>query len=102
MPAKFQVLLATHRFTRATITWQETLGYTYDTQDMDWGTFENLFREAYFNPHHRRSIADEFESLHQGDLTVTEYYNRFIELSQYCLAGMRIDSFPCTNTLSKA
>ena len=84
---KYQILFVAHRFFGTTITWWETLSYTYDTQGMTWETFENLFREAYFKPHHRWAIADEFKALHQGDMTVTEYYNRFMELSQYCLTG---------------
>ena len=63
-----------------------SLGYTYDTQGMDLETFENLFRESYFNPHHRWSIANEFESLYQGDMAMTEDYNRFIEQAQYYMA----------------
>ena len=49
--------------------------------------FENLFWESYFNPHHCRAIADEFESLYQEDMKVIEYYNCLIELAQYCMAG---------------
>ena len=50
---------------------------------MDYETFERLFREAYFNSYHRRATTDEFEDLYQGDMTVTEYYNRLMELAQY-------------------
>ena len=64
-----------HRFIEAVITWWETLSYTYDTQGMTWEIFENLFRKAYFNPHHCWTIADEFEALYQRDMTVIEYYN---------------------------
>ena len=71
-PVEFEVLFTAHRFTGVTITWWETLGYTYDTQGITWEIFESLFREAYFNPHHRRAITDEFEALYQGDMMVKE------------------------------
>ena len=29
---------------------------------------------------------DEFDALYQRDMTVTEYYNRFMELAKYCMA----------------
>ena len=51
-----------------------------------------MFREAYFNLHHRHAIINEFKALYQGDMTVTEYYNQFIELSQYYL--MRNENSP--------
>ena len=78
---EFQVLFGTHRFAGVAITWWETLSYTYDTQGMTWEIFENLFRKAYINLHHCRAIADKFEALHQRDMTMTKYYNRFMELS---------------------
>ena len=84
---EYHVTFAAHRFIRVAITWWETLSYTIGTEEMTWDVFENLFREVYFNPHHRRAIADKFEALYQRDMTVTEYHNRFMELAQYCMAG---------------
>ena len=49
--------------------------------------FENLFGESYLNAHHHWASADDFEFLYQGDMTVTKYYNRFMELAQYCMTG---------------
>ena len=87
MPVEYHVSFAAHWFISASITWWETLGYTYNTQGMDWETFENLFRESYFNAHHHWAIIDDFEFLYQDDMTVTEYYNRFMDLAYYCMAG---------------
>ena len=56
---------------------------------MTWDTFERLFKENYFNIDHRQAIAKEYKTLHQGSMTITEYYNRFIELAQYARAGTR-------------
>ena len=58
----------------------------YWYREMNWDVFENLFWEAYFNPHHRRAIMNEFEAFYQRDMTVTKYYNQFMELAQYCMA----------------
>ena len=32
-------------------------------------------------------IADELKYLYQGDMTVIEYYNRFMELAKYYMVG---------------
>ncbi|KAL5855013.1 hypothetical protein ACOSQ4_004815 [Xanthoceras sorbifolium] len=45
--------------------------------------FEGLFRDNYFNAGHRRMLADMFENIEQGGMTVNEYYTRFMELSQF-------------------
>ena len=42
--------------------------------------------ENYFNADHRQSITDEFEFLYQGSMTVTDFYNRLMELAQYARA----------------
>ena len=76
MPTEYHFSFATQLFINAIITWWETLGYTYNTQGMDWETFENLFRDPYFNPHHRWVIVDEFEFLFKGDMMVGVFVNR--------------------------
>ena len=50
--------------------------------------FENLLKESYFNAHHFRAIADEFEFLYEGDIIVIECYNHFMELAQHCIGGI--------------
>lgn len=59
------------------------MGYTYDTSNMDWVTFERLFHKTYFNVNHCRPFSNKFEHLAQRSMTVTVYYNRLMELSQY-------------------
>ncbi|KAL5775665.1 hypothetical protein ACOSP7_013222 [Xanthoceras sorbifolium] len=49
----------------------------------DWKALEGLFRDNYFNAGHRRMLADMFENIEQGGMTVNEYYTRFMDLSQY-------------------
>ena len=74
-PAEYHVPFAAHKLSSTARTWWETIGYTYDTRTMTWEVFERLFIENYFNADHQR--------LEQGSMTVTNYYNRFIELAQY-------------------
>ncbi|KAL5777439.1 hypothetical protein ACOSP7_010365 [Xanthoceras sorbifolium] len=50
---------------------------------VDWEVFDGLFRDNYFNAGHSRMLADMFENIEQGGMTVNEYYTRFMELSQY-------------------
>ena len=69
---EYHVTFAAHQFTGAAITWWETLNYTYGIEEMTWDVFENLFWEAYFNPHHRRAIADV---PHPLNLTMPLLYN---------------------------
>ena len=63
-PAEYSISFATNYFTDTVITSWEMLGYTYDTQGMNWKAFENLFRESYFNSNYCGVIADEFELLY--------------------------------------
>ena len=48
---------------------------------MTWDVFERLFKANSFNADHRQAIVEEYETLHQGSMTVTEYYNWFMELA---------------------
>ena len=54
---------------------------------MTWDVFERFFKANSFNADHRQAIVEEYETLHQGSMTVTEYYNRFMELAQYARVG---------------
>ena len=48
---------------------------------MNWEVFKRLFTENYVNVDHRQALANEFERLEQGSMTVTDYYNCFMELA---------------------
>ena len=81
MPVEYYVSFVAHWFTDAAIIWWETLDYTYNSKGIDWETFDNFFRESYFNVHHRQAIANEFEFLHQRDMIVIKCYKHFMELA---------------------
>ena len=86
-PDELHVPFTAHRLTTGALTWWETIRYTHDVRTMTWDVFERLFKENYFNANHRQAIAEEYETLYQGFMTVTECYNRFMELAQYARAG---------------
>ncbi|KAL5745528.1 hypothetical protein ACOSP7_026674 [Xanthoceras sorbifolium] len=65
------------------VIWWENLAIQRGMTGVDWEVFEGLFREYYFNAGHRMMLADMFENIEQGGMTVNEYYTRFMELSQY-------------------
>ena len=50
---------------------------------MNWAQFEELFLEKYFPEPVQQEMAQEFLSLKQGTMTVTQYASRFEALSRY-------------------
>ncbi|KAM6548126.1 hypothetical protein CsatB_019802 [Cannabis sativa] len=68
--------------------WWETLSRTMETDGMTWREFEEVFREQYFSPSHRRALIGVFDGLRQGDMTVNEFYMKFLELSSYAYPGV--------------
>ncbi|XP_074270953.1 uncharacterized protein LOC141594864 [Silene latifolia] len=52
--------------------------------DIPWTGFKTAIREHFVPEHIRHKLRAEFDSFTMaGDLTVTEYYHRFLELSRY-------------------
>ncbi|KAL5755253.1 hypothetical protein ACOSP7_023473 [Xanthoceras sorbifolium] len=82
-PSEFWVDFAVYRLTGDAVIWWENLAIQRDMTGVDWEVFEGLFRDNYFNVGHRRMLADMFENIEQGGMTVNEYYTKFMELSQY-------------------
>ncbi|KAL5784206.1 hypothetical protein ACOSQ2_006598 [Xanthoceras sorbifolium] len=82
-PSEFWVDFAVYRLTGDAVIWWENLSIQRDMTGVDWEVFEGLFRDNYFNVGHRRMLADMFENIEQGGMTVNEYYTKFMELSQY-------------------
>ncbi|KAL5808204.1 hypothetical protein ACOSQ3_028895 [Xanthoceras sorbifolium] len=80
-PSEFWVDFAVYRLTGDAVIWWENLSIQRDMTGVDWEVFEGLFRDNYFNAGHRRMLADMFENIEQGGMTVNEYYTRFMELS---------------------
>ena len=51
--------------------------------DMTWEKFKEIFRSKYFTAPIRALKLNEFIQLRQGNMTVTEYINKFEQLSVY-------------------
>ncbi|XP_060974615.1 uncharacterized protein LOC133039710 [Cannabis sativa] len=87
-PKEYQVTFAVSKLEGGAADWWETLSRTMETDGMTWREFEEVFREQYFSPSHRRAFIGVFDGLRQGDMTVNEFYMKFVELSSYAYPGV--------------
>ncbi|KAL5547177.1 hypothetical protein UlMin_006864 [Ulmus minor] len=83
IPQEYRVDFATYLLRDAAREWWDTIRVTYDVPNMQWQTFEQLFREYYIPIAYTQLKAKEFYRLEQGDMTVMEYHVKFTELSKY-------------------
>ncbi|KAL5560673.1 hypothetical protein UlMin_036884 [Ulmus minor] len=60
----------------------------YNVPNMQWQTFEQLFRDYYISISYTQLKAKEFYRLEQGNMTVMEYHVKFTELSKYALGAV--------------
>ncbi|KAL5540955.1 hypothetical protein UlMin_044247 [Ulmus minor] len=74
---------ATYLLRDAAREWWDTMRVAYDVPNMQWQTFEQLFREYYILIAYTQLKAKKFYRLEQGDMTVMEYHVKFTELSKY-------------------
>ncbi|KAL5745879.1 hypothetical protein ACOSP7_027025 [Xanthoceras sorbifolium] len=75
-PSEFWVDFAVYRLIGDVVIWWKNLAIQRNMTGVDWEVFEGLFRDNYFNAGHRRMLADMFENIEQGGMTVNEYYTR--------------------------
>ncbi|XP_060967115.1 uncharacterized protein LOC133035345 [Cannabis sativa] len=87
-PEEYQVTFAVSKLEGGATDWWETLSRRMETDGMTWREFEEIFREQYFSPSHRRALIVVFDGLRQGDMTVNEFYMKFVELSSYAYPGV--------------
>ena len=50
----------------------------------NWDVFKRAMREKFYPLHVRKDKSNEFARLEMGDMTVDEYYRKFMEYIQYC------------------
>ncbi|XP_057532976.1 uncharacterized protein LOC130810869 [Amaranthus tricolor] len=50
----------------------------------NWDMFKRAMREKFYPLHVRKDKSNEFARLEMGDMTVVEYYRKFMEYIQYC------------------
>jgi hypothetical protein len=80
-----KVLYASGRFTGPAADWWDSYTATHDDADtITWAEFATQFRN-YHIPAGLMKIKKEFLSLKQGNMPVSEYRDKFIQLSRYAL-----------------
>ena len=83
IPPEYCVDFATYMFEGKAEEWLESQGDDYDIPSLSWDEFEALFKRSFIPENHRLRMIREFDDLVQGDMTVSQYHARFIELSRY-------------------
>ena len=83
IPPEYCVDFATYMFEGKAEEWLESQGDDYDIPSLSWDEFEALFKRSFVPENHRLRMIREFDDLVQGDMTVSQYHARFIELSRY-------------------
>ncbi|XP_057540673.1 uncharacterized protein LOC130818523 [Amaranthus tricolor] len=51
---------------------------------LNWDLFKRAMREKFYPLHVRKDKSNEFARLEMGDMTVDEYYRKFMEYIKYC------------------
>ncbi|XP_057520885.1 uncharacterized protein LOC130801135 [Amaranthus tricolor] len=51
---------------------------------LNWVLFKRAMRDKFYPLHVRKDKSNEFARLEMGDMTVDEYYRKFMEYIQYC------------------
>ncbi|XP_070026338.1 uncharacterized protein [Nicotiana sylvestris] len=79
------VSFTTFQFSGATFTWWEVYERRrpVGSAPLSWQEFSTLFLEKWVPQSQREEMRRQFEYLHQGDMTVSQYEVRFLELARY-------------------
>ena len=78
-----RVKCATYVFRDDACTWWDVVSQTRDVSTLSWEEFIELFNEKYYNEVVLQAKAEEFTTLTQGDLSVTEYTLKFDKLANF-------------------
>ncbi|XP_058198384.1 uncharacterized protein LOC131313907 [Rhododendron vialii] len=54
-----------------------------DVENLTWAEFEALFEDQYFSKTSRENLSDQFDKLEQGNMTISEYVQKFQSLSRF-------------------
>ena len=76
-----KVKLATFQLEGSAGHWWNTLEGIHQEREMEWSDFQMQFLNKYFPEELRKERISEFLELKQGGMTVTEYADKFLELS---------------------
>jgi hypothetical protein len=87
-----KVLFAAHQLYGTAANWWETYCNTHANIDtITWNEFKARFRIHYVPRGTMKFKRKEFADLKQGDMTVNEYLNSFIQLSRYAPDDINTD-----------
>jgi hypothetical protein len=87
-----KVLFAAHQLYGTAANWWETYCNTHVNIDtITWNEFKARFRTHYVPRGTMQLKRKEFTNLKQGDMTVNEYLNSFIQLSRYAPDDINTD-----------
>ncbi|XP_059639333.1 uncharacterized protein LOC132281673 [Cornus florida] len=78
-----KITLATYKFTKDAKFWWKSITNQYKIEEMSWDRFKELFYEKYFPASNRWELKNQFIGLIQGNMSVTEYENKFTSLSRF-------------------
>ncbi|XP_021724764.1 uncharacterized protein LOC110692088 [Chenopodium quinoa] len=67
----------------ANLWWQQNETTIKALPGFNWTTFQEKVRDMFYPNFLQKQKAKEFSNLTMGDMLVTEYYNKFIELSRF-------------------
>jgi hypothetical protein len=86
-----KVLFVAHQLYGMVANWWETYCNTHANIDtITWNKFKACFRTHYV-PRGTMKLKKEFADLKQGNMTVNEYLNSFIQLSRYAPDDINTD-----------
>jgi hypothetical protein len=87
-----KVLFAAHQLYGTTANWWETYCNTHaNVNTITWNEFKARFCTHYVPRGTMKLKRKEFADLKQGDMTVNEYLNSFIQLSRYATDDINTD-----------
>ncbi|KAH7842136.1 hypothetical protein Vadar_001884 [Vaccinium darrowii] len=71
--------------------WWKLIETTHNTIAMTFEGFEKIFLDKYFPTPVKQAMVQEFMTLKKGNLSVTQYVVRFVELSRHAKTIMPTD-----------
>ncbi|XP_059658590.1 uncharacterized protein LOC132304906 [Cornus florida] len=78
-----KIMLATYKFSKDAKLWWKSVTNQYKVEEMSWDMFKELFYEKYFSITKRWEFKDQFVGLIQGNMSITEYENKFTFLFRF-------------------
>ncbi|CAO2834882.1 unnamed protein product [Amaranthus hypochondriacus] len=67
----------------AKITYDEKGFEEVEKKEFGWKEFKKALRAEFFPPHMRKRKRSEFEQLEQGDMSVQDFYTKYLELCRF-------------------